>query len=87
MVFENNFLENYLGKDKIYFFGDWSAKIKPILKENENAFFIDAFTTSATGMIALAEKKFAENDFENIAYFEPFYLKDFVGVNAKKNTI
>jgi tRNA threonylcarbamoyladenosine biosynthesis protein TsaB len=35
------------------------------------------------GMLSIAEESFKEKKFENIAYFEPFYLKDFVGINPK----
>ena len=80
VILETDFLQDYLPKENIYFFGDGSPKLKSLLADNANAIFIDAFVPSATGMVALAEKKYENNDFENTAYFEPFYLKDFVGV-------
>jgi tRNA threonylcarbamoyladenosine biosynthesis protein TsaB len=85
IILDEKFLSDYLSKNNIYFFGDGAHKLKPLLKENEHAIFIDDFAASATGMILLAEKKLALNDFEDIAYFEPFYLKDFVG-NQSRNS-
>ena len=47
----------------------------------KNAFFIDALP-SAKEMVKLAEAKYKKSDTEDVAYFEPYYLKDFV-VNRK----
>jgi tRNA threonylcarbamoyladenosine biosynthesis protein TsaB len=80
VILENDFLKQHLNKNKIHFFGDGAEKLKPLIANNNSAIFIDDFSPSSKGMIALAEKKYANNDFENTAYFEPFYLKDFVGV-------
>jgi tRNA threonylcarbamoyladenosine biosynthesis protein TsaB len=62
----------------VYFAGDGAAKCKPYLEENDNAFFIDDFRLSATCMVRFAEQQFISGKFENLAYFEPYYLKDFV---------
>ncbi|MCX6277062.1 MAG: tRNA (adenosine(37)-N6)-threonylcarbamoyltransferase complex dimerization subunit type 1 TsaB [Bacteroidetes bacterium] len=67
-------LENHL----IIFGGDGSEKCKPVLGNHPNAFFLDSFAASAKYMIPRAVEKFVNRDFENLAYFEPFYLKDFV---------
>lgn len=80
VVLDETFLANYLKKTKIYFFGDGAEKLKPLLANNTNAIFETDFFPSAKGMIELAERKFNSNEFEDMAYFEPFYLKDFVGV-------
>ena len=45
---------------------------------HENATFITNIYPSAKDMVALAENAFIQQQFENIAYFEPYYLKDFV---------
>lgn len=63
----------------IIFGGDGADKCKDFLKEKTRAVFLTDFTTSAAYMTQLAENKFNSNTFENVAYFEPFYLKDFVG--------
>jgi tRNA threonylcarbamoyladenosine biosynthesis protein TsaB len=67
----------------IYFFGDGAAKCKGALAQNENARFIDDIYPSAKDMISSSEKAFHMNQFEDVAYFEPFYLKDFVAGKKK----
>ncbi|HKR05889.1 MAG TPA: tRNA (adenosine(37)-N6)-threonylcarbamoyltransferase complex dimerization subunit type 1 TsaB [Bacteroidia bacterium] len=82
VISENSFSE-ILKENNILFFGDGMGKCKKILDSNSNAEFADDFKTSAMGMFLLSEKAFAEKMFEDIAYFEPFYLKDFVGNKPK----
>ncbi|MEO5570879.1 MAG: tRNA (adenosine(37)-N6)-threonylcarbamoyltransferase complex dimerization subunit type 1 TsaB [Bacteroidia bacterium] len=78
IISENSFTE-LLNENKIIFFGDGVDKCKQVLSVNPNADFVNGFKTSARGMMSLSERVFAEKKFEDIAYFEPFYLKDFVG--------
>ncbi|MCX6292667.1 MAG: tRNA (adenosine(37)-N6)-threonylcarbamoyltransferase complex dimerization subunit type 1 TsaB, partial [Bacteroidetes bacterium] len=61
----------------IYFFGDGAEKCKTILAHHPNAIFVDDVFPSASSMISMAEEKFRNKDFENVALFEPFYLKEF----------
>jgi tRNA threonylcarbamoyladenosine biosynthesis protein TsaB len=82
IISEKSFSE-LLKNNKAIFFGDGSAKCKSALHSNSNAFFKENFKASARGMLSISEKSFKEKKFENIAYFEPFYLKDFVGINPK----
>ncbi|SRX72175.1 tRNA (adenosine(37)-N6)-threonylcarbamoyltransferase complex dimerization subunit type 1 TsaB [Aequorivita antarctica] len=73
---ENSFTD-YLKNGKTIFIGDGAVKFEAICK-NENAIFQnDAFPTSAD-MVLLAEAKYKISDTENVAYFEPFYLKEFI---------
>jgi tRNA threonylcarbamoyladenosine biosynthesis protein TsaB len=72
-----------LANNKMIFFGDGAAKCKDVI-ESSNAVFLDDFLPSARGMIDIAEKKFDDGDFEDVAYFEPYYLKDFVAGKPKK---
>lgn len=67
----------------IYFFGDGMPKVKQLLQTNKNAVFIDDVFPSAKNMASLAFTKFAKKLFEDVAYFEPFYLKEFF-TTAKK---
>ncbi len=67
---------------KVLFFGDGAEKCKQMI-QHPNARFIDGIFPSSKDMLEIANEKFAEKDFEDIAYFEPFYLKDFV--TGKKN--
>lgn len=71
----------------VYFFGDGASKCKPILSKNENAIFKDAVFPSAKNMITLSENKFFLQQFEDVAYFEPFYLKDFVAGKKKQSSL
>ncbi|MES2591347.1 MAG: tRNA (adenosine(37)-N6)-threonylcarbamoyltransferase complex dimerization subunit type 1 TsaB [Bacteroidota bacterium] len=68
---------------RVYFFGDGASKCKKIVSVNVNAFFISDVIPSAKNMISLSEKAFTNKQFEDIAYFEPFYLKDFVAGKKK----
>jgi len=75
-----------LEKTEIVFFGDGSSKCQSSL-QSQNAIFVSDITPTAVGMVQLAEAKFQAEDFENVAYFEPFYLKDFVATTPKKNIL
>lgn len=77
IIDEKSFSE-LLQKNKMLFFGDGSDKCKALLS-HPNAIFISGVSPSAQYMLPLAEKAFAEKRFEDVAYFEPYYLKDFVG--------
>lgn len=63
---------------KIYFFGDGMPKCKAILEQIQNVSFIEGIYPSAEHMAKLVDYKFSSYDFEDLAYFEPFYLKDFM---------
>jgi len=75
----NEVLEN----NTVYFFGNGSDKCKPVLT-HKNAHFIGEIVPLAENMIELAVRNFSENRFENVAYFEPFYLKEFQATVPKK---
>jgi len=67
-----------LKNNMIYFFGDGAAKCKDVFKNKPNAVVVDDYNMSADALIPLAYEKFRNNQFEDLAYFEPFYLKDFI---------
>ena len=67
---------------KVFFFGDGAAKAIETL--NPSFTFVDEIKTSSSNLIRLGWLKYNASDFENIAYFEPFYLKDFVAGKPKK---
>lgn len=73
----------FLDKHPVYFFGNGADKCKEKLT-HPNAHFIDNIHPLASMMFPLAEKAMAENDFKDVAYFEPFYLKEFVAGKPKK---
>ena len=62
---------------KVVFFGDGSEKLIEKIK-NKNAIFVSDIHPSAKNMGLLSYQKFTKSLFEDLAYFEPFYLKDFV---------
>ena len=71
-------------KDKVVFFGDGALKCKQAIN-NPNAHFIKDVYPSANDLGLLGMKKFINKDFEDVAYFEPYYLKDFV-IGAKEKS-
>lgn len=75
-IIDENSYKKELEK-KVVFFGDGSEKIKEKIK-HENAMFISNIHPSAKNMGLLSYQKFNKSLFEDLAYFEPFYLKDFV---------
>ena len=81
-ILDENSFAAYLENNEVYFIGDGVPKTKEIIT-HKNAFFIDDELPSANEMAKLSFDKFQQKDFEDVAYFEPFYLKDFV-TNAKK---
>lgn len=77
-IVDENTYKSYLQNNKIFFFGDGAEKCKEVLRKEPNALFFDNIYPSANDMIVLSEVAFKRNQFEDLAYFEPFYLKDFV---------
>ena len=75
-IIDEGSFSDFLSRGKVAFFGDGSDKCKGIL-QSDNAIFLPGIFPEASAMVPLAEKAFAEKDFANVAYFEPFYLKDF----------
>ena len=73
---------SYLEKGKVYFIGNGVEKTKALLN-HPNAVFIEGKLPSANEMSLLANKKFKISAFEDVAYFEPYYLKDFVALKPK----
>jgi tRNA threonylcarbamoyladenosine biosynthesis protein TsaB len=66
-----------LNKGKVYFIGSGVEKTKLLIK-HPNAVFIEDKLPSASQMALLAELKYKKSDTEDVAYFEPYYLKDFI---------
>lgn len=83
IIDENSFSE-YLQEEKVAFFGNGASKCREVIS-NTNALFANGFNPSAKYMIELAWDKFLNNNFEDVAYFEPFYLKEFLATIPKKN--
>jgi len=77
-IIDESSFADVLSRSKISFFGDGAAKCKVLLSKNPNAVFIDGVLSTSESMTKLAEEKFRNEEFENVALFEPFYLKEFV---------
>jgi tRNA threonylcarbamoyladenosine biosynthesis protein TsaB len=71
--------ESFAGiSETVYFIGDSNEKVKSVLTKS-NFVFLDAIIyPSANEMSGISYKKFQEKDFVDVAYFEPYYLKDFM---------
>ena len=82
IIDENSFSE-LLSENTLYFFGDGAEKCKSSLSNHQNVFFNGDFCTSSKYLVSIAEEKFKYKEFENTAYFEPFYLKDFLAGKPK----
>lgn len=76
IVNENSF-SDYLEESKTIFLGDGANKFEELCA-SKNAVFLDNNFPSSAGMVSLAEAKYKISDTENVAYFEPFYLKEFM---------
>ncbi|NNM95185.1 MAG: tRNA (adenosine(37)-N6)-threonylcarbamoyltransferase complex dimerization subunit type 1 TsaB [Bacteroidia bacterium] len=90
-ILDASSFSGYLKDNTIAFFGDGMPKMKEILKQGRQTeggngaeprmLWLDTITASAANMVGLAEEACLKNDFKDVAYYVPFYLKDFV---AKK---
>ena len=59
------------------FFGDGAEKCKAIIR-HKNAKFLDGIYPTSKDMLSIVLQKYKNKDFEDVAYFEPLYLKDFI---------
>ena len=76
IIDENSFVD-VLNEHPVYFFGNGAAKCREQIT-HPNAHFIEDIHPLAKRMFPLAEKAVAKEDYKDVAYFEPFYLKEFV---------
>jgi tRNA threonylcarbamoyladenosine biosynthesis protein TsaB len=83
IIHEDSF-SNFPVSQKIIFFGDGAAKCKDLIKR-KNIYFADDFRISASYMHIPVLKAFKALKYEDVAYFEPFYLKDFITSIPRKN--
>jgi len=81
-ILDKTSFEAYLEQGKVVFVGNKTEKTQEVI-QHKNAKFIDSLP-SAKEMSILAYTKFKKNDIEDVAYFEPYYLKDFLVTPAKK---
>lgn len=84
IIDENSFVEE-IKNHEIIVFGTGAEKCKTVFKNNVQ--FIDNVLPSATFMCEISEKYFNKNEFVDVAYFEPFYLKEFMVTTSKKENL
>ena len=80
-ILDENYFDKY--KETVYFFGDGAAKCKDLFSHKENIKYLAGVNASAKNMGEISEQKFLNKDFEDVALFEPFYLKDFIAGKPK----
>ena len=77
IILEPDSFQEYLERDQVYFIGSGVEKFQKICR-HPNANFIENKLPSAREMVEIAVAKYKISDFEDVAYFEPYYLKDFI---------
>jgi len=85
VITENSFKE-ILEKGKTLFFGDGASKCKKLIK-HPSACFDESFRISSEYMCGPAQESFDKKIFQDVAYFEPYYLKDFIATIPRKNIL
>lgn len=83
-IIDKNSFEEFLRNGKVHFLGDGANKCKDIIV-HKNAIFLEGYFPSANEMPKLSFQEYKKNNTEDVAYFEPFYLKDFLITKSKKN--
>lgn len=82
-IVESGTYDSYLDSHVVYFMGNGSDKCRNLI-QHPNARFVPDCRPLARWMFPLAEISFLKGQTEDVAYFEPFYLKDFVALKPKK---
>ena len=78
LVIDENSFEDLRKDHRLWLFGDGAPKLSKLFENQPNINIIDGFKPSAAYMKVLAERALQQQQFVDVAYFEPFYLKDFI---------
>ena len=78
LVIDEHSFENLCRDHHLWLFGDGAPKLSKLFENHPNISIVEGFKPSAAYMLPLAEKALREQKFVDVAYFEPFYLKDFI---------
>ncbi|MBR4442613.1 MAG: tRNA (adenosine(37)-N6)-threonylcarbamoyltransferase complex dimerization subunit type 1 TsaB, partial [Clostridia bacterium] len=78
LVIDENAFEDLRKYHHLWLFGDGAPKLNKLFENQLNISIVDGFKPSAAFMRSLADKALREHNFVDVAYFEPFYLKDFI---------
>ncbi|MFT4752759.1 MAG: tRNA threonylcarbamoyladenosine biosynthesis protein TsaB [Salibacteraceae bacterium] len=84
IVVDENSFATHIEQSETVFFGPGMSKCQETIGRFEKAIFQQDVLPSSAFMVSVSERKFNNQEFENMAYFEPFYLKDFVAGKPKK---
>jgi tRNA threonylcarbamoyladenosine biosynthesis protein TsaB len=85
-LIESSSFDQLAAESRLLVFGNGSGKCKPILNTSRY-FYIEGVVASSLNMATLANQKFENKVFVDVAYFEPFYLKDFIAIIPKNNVL
>lgn len=85
-IIDGDSFAEYLNDHQIIFFGNGAAKCRAVL-QSPSAVFIDNIYPRAADMVRLADEAFVKSEFQDVAYFEPFYLKEFVATTPKNKVL
>ena len=78
LVIDENSFEELRKDHKLWLFGDGAPKLNKLFENQTDISIVEGFKPSAAYMLSLADKALRKQDFVDVAYFEPFYLKDFI---------
>ena len=84
-IIDESSFESFLLEGKVFFLGDSNKKVSETIK-HKNAFFVPCLNSSRT-VGEIADKKYKAGQFEDLAYFEPNYLKEFRVIKSKKTLL
>ena len=85
-IMNNDSFSEFPGSSRLFLFGNGAEKCKNVIKR-KNVVYETEYRISATSMCKPAAEAFAGHHFEDVAYFEPFYLKDFLTSKPVKNVL
>jgi len=85
-IVEEDTFDKWLSSNKVIFFGNGADKCKTTIT-HVNAMFVDDCHPLAANIAPMAEAYYQKSNFVDVAYFEPFYLKDFVATTPKKKVL
>jgi len=83
LIIDESSFKSQLDEHCMLFFGNGADKCMELFKNVKNAIFLKDYQASSKYMMSLAEEAFLNKDFEDLAYYEPFYLKDFIAGKPK----
>lgn len=78
LVVDEQSFDEWVKTHRVWLFGDGAPKLKDLFKDSSQIQIVDDFTPSAAYMATLSEQALKAGEFVDVAYFEPYYLKDFI---------